>query len=240
MPNGDNTFSLEELDQLLNEEDEQATPPATGNTAGSASQPVSDDIEKTQAFSRRLRERTEKAVADERESISKSLGYESYDAMMKSREEKMLKDNGLNPEDVMPAVEKLVQERLNNDPRMKELEKYREREVQEFAKRELEELSRLTDGEITSMDKVPADVIARWRETGSLKKAYIELHGEDLVIKARNAAARGTTQHLQSAGDVGRAPEKKGRPLTEEEKAVWRFFNRGITDEELNKKFVED
>lgn len=239
--NGANDFTLEELNRLFEEEDEQATPPAQNNeTVGSATQPLGDEIEKTQAFSRRLRERTDKAVSEERENIAKTMGFASYDEMVKSREKKMLEDNGLNPEDVSPVVEKIVEERLNNDPRMKELEKYKQREVQEFAKRELEELRKLTDGEITSMEQVPADVVARWRETGSLKKAYIELHGEDLVIKARNAAARGDTSHLRSNGEVGTPPPSKKRPLTAEEKQVWRFFHPGITDKELNEKTMED
>ena len=43
---------------------------------------------------------------------------------------------------------------------------------------------------------------------------------------------------MQTPG--GNAPENsKQRPLTAKEKDVWRFFNPGISEEELNKKFVD-
>lgn len=239
--NDDLDYSLEELDALFADDDssqEDTSPANDEGTAHSASQQVEKDVEKTQAFAHRLREKTDKAVAEERERIAKDMGYESYEAMQKRKEAKLLEDSGLNPDDVSPVVEKLVEERLKNDPRLKELEGYRERQMQEFAKKELNELNKLTGGDITSLDQVPQDVLDDWKKTGSLKKSYIALHGEELIVKARTNATKSTTSHLQSGGGTPPPPATE-RPLTADEKAAWRVFYPGISEEELNKKTVK-
>lgn len=242
MPGKDDLdYSLEELDALFADDDssQKDTSPANDEgTAHPAPQPVEKDVEKTQAFAHRLREKTDKAVAEERERIAKDMGYESYEAMLKKKEAKLLEDNGLNPDDVSPVVEKLVEERLKNDPRLKELEGYRERQMQEFAKKELDELNALTNGEITDLSQIPQDVLDDWKKSGSLKKSYIALRGEELIMKARKGANKSTTSHLQSGGGTPPPPSTE-RPLTAEERAVWRVFNPGISEEELNKKTMK-
>lgn len=242
MPNetGAKSFSYEELDKLFSTEDTQESPTADTETQlTTETQPESEiNVETTKAFAKRLSEKTEQVRNEERESIAKSLGYESYEVMMKKREMKAIEDKGFDPEEISPLVEELVQNRLNNDPRMKELEKLRAQQVEEFGKKELAEITKLTDGEITSLEQLPSEVLELWKKKGSLKSAYIELEGEKLIMKARSAQSKGSTSHLANPSGVVTPPSNM-RPLTAEEKQIWKFFNPSITDEELNKKTVK-
>lgn len=237
---GAKSFSYEELDKLFSTEDTQESPTADTETQlTTETQPESEtNVETTKAFAKRLSEKTEQVRNEERESIAKSLGYESYEDMMKKREAKTIEDKGFDPEEISPLVEELVQNRLNNDPRMKELEKLRAQQVEEFGKKELAEITKLTDGEITSLEQLPSEVLELWKKKGSLKSAYIELEGEKLIMKARSAQSKGSTSHLANPSGVVTPPSNM-RPLTAEEKEIWKFFNPSITDEELNKKTVK-
>lgn len=245
MSKGANEFSMEELEELFKGEG-QETPPAEGNKNPPETPPNEptktetnvEDVTKTQAFARRLKEEKEKALKEARQEIAASLGYASYEELQKSKEKKMLEEQGLDPEQVSPIVEKLVEERLSKDPRMQELEELRKAKVNEFASKELKEINDLVGTNYTSVNDIPKDVIEDWRKTGSLKKSYIALHGEELILKAKSAASKGTTSHLQTPGGSPGVPTNR-RPLNEEERAVWRLFNPNITDEELNKKFKE-
>lgn len=243
--NGANGFTAEELDELFRDEFEQTTPSADENNSqedeGTDAGNNSDDsseVDTTKAFAKRLRESTDKARREERELIAKSLGYESYDDMLKKRERKIVEDSGLDPEDVTPIVEKIVQQRLENDPRMLELEELKNQQLREFAKNELAEITKLTNGEITSLAQLPREVIELWKKKGSLKSAYMELEGEKLITKIRGEHSKGSTSHLQnpSGSNPGKVTQ---RHLTEEEKSVWRLFNPNMSEEELNKKLID-
>lgn len=242
MPNGNEganvEFSTEELEALFGKTTQQETPPATPNEQTPPAGQQSDkheDVTTTKAFAQRLKESTQKAVAEERERIAASLGYTSYAEMEKAKENKLLEDKGLDPEQVSPIVDEIVKRKLENDPRIKELEQFKQKQVEEFAQRELNDISTLTGVKYTSLDQLPKDVIEDWRKTGSLKKSYINLHGEELILKAQHAAQRGDTSHLQNPANTAPTPTDM-RPLTDREKSIWKLFNRGITDEELNQK----
>ena len=247
MPNDEGAnveFTYEELEALFNESQQQETPPATevnkpqGEGAENNEQKETDPTT-TQTFAKRLKERTDKAVAEERENIAKSFGYTSYQEMQKAREQKMFEDKGLDPEQVSPLVDELVKKKLEEDPRMKELEAFKKQQVQEFAKKELSEISKLTGTKYDSLEQLPKDVVEDWKRTGSLKKSYISLHGEELITKARAAAQRGDTSHLQDAGGSAPAPTAS-RPMTDKEKQIYRMFNPTITEDELNKKTIKE
>lgn len=231
-------LSLEEMESIFS--GNGATPTPNDEQSPKTEEPKKEEVTPenvttTQAFARRLKEKTEEAIGTERERIAKSMGYESYEAMLKSQEDKMLRDKGFDPETAKPAIEELVETRIKNDPRLKELEAYKAQQVEEFGKRELAEITKLTGGEITSLEQMPQDVIALWKTTGSLKAAYLQLHGEELITKARAQQLKGSTDHLRNPGGSP-APQAATRPLTEEEKRVYRIFNPGISDEELAKK----
>lgn len=243
---GADDFTEEELRELFADESQQETPPANDKETNSTESQSDNkpeekkevEIDTTKAFAKRLKESTEKARNEERESIAKSLGYESYDAMISERQKKLLEEKGLDPEEVSPIVDKLVKEKLDNDPRMQELAELRKKQIAEFGKKELSELTQLTGGEIKRLEDVPKDVIELWKTKGSLKAAYIELHGEELIIKARSEQNKGSTGHLNMP--TGSSPNNTAyRPLTKEERDNYKFFNPGMTDEELDKITVK-
>lgn len=236
-------LSLEDLNTLFNDDGTQETPPADETNVPETSPNDSNDTdngndtvnkEETKAFAKRL----SKKINDEREAIAKTMGFNSYDDMIKSRELKLMEDKGLDPEQVSPVLDELVQQRLNNDPRMKELEMLRRKQIEEFGKQELAEITKLTGGEITSLTQLPREVIDLWKSKGSLKSAYIELKGEELINKIRSEQSRGSTNHLASPGGTVDTTVNK-RHLTTEEKQIWKLFNPTVTDEELNKKTID-
>ena len=245
--NGANEFTLEELEELFNGETQQETPPAeettepqtdvqTGNEED-AKAPETNNVEQTKAFAKRLRESTEKARNEEREAIAKNFGYASYEAMMQERQQQLIKDKGLDPEDVSPIVEELVKQRINDDPRMKELESFRKQNIAQYAQSELKQISELTGGQITRLDQLPKSVIDAWRQKGSLISAYMELEGVNLVNRIRSEQSKGTTNHMATPG-ANTPPPSNTRPLNDDEKRMWRLFNPNITEEELSKKTV--
>ena len=229
-------FTAEELEEIFGgqAEDKSSTSTNEGEKQETPAQEESskEDAEtkrkeETRAFSKRLNE--------EREKIAKTMGFESYEQMMKSNEDKLIADKGFNPEEVAPLVNELVEKRLQNDPRLKELEGYRKQQAKEFGERELGEVSKLTGGEISRLEQLPRDTIEEWKRTGSLKKAFLTTHGEEYITKARATSSKGTTSHLHSPAGIPPIADDS-RPLTSEEKAVWRQFFPGISEEELNKK----
>lgn len=240
---GANEFSIEELEELFNDDTSQTTPAAETNTDAQDGNNGTDDdksknVETTKAFATRLKESTEKARREERDAIAKQLGYDSYEDMQIKRTKEQIENKGLDPDEVTPIVEELVKERLESDPRMQELEGYRKQQKVDFAKRELAEITRLTNGEITSLAQLPKAVIERWAQNGSLKSAFLELEGENLLNRVRNEQNKGSTSHMQFSGS-GASNTGNKRPLTEQEKHMWRYFNPGISEEELNKKLVD-
>lgn len=237
--NGVNEFTMEELDSLFNSEFEQETPPATNGTESQNSDnntetKTESNVDTTKAFAKRLKESTDKVRLEEREAIAKSLGYESYEALQKSRETKILEDKGLDPNEVSPAIEEIIKKRLDEDPRMKELAEFKKKQVEEFGKKELAEISKLTNGEITSLAQLPKEVIDAWKTKGSLKAAFMEIEGEKLINKIRSEQSKGSTNHLQNLTGTT-PPQSNKRPLTDAEKKTYKFFNPNMSDEELNK-----
>ena len=244
--NGANEFTIEELERLFNDEPEQETPPANEEENDAQKEDVSNDdasksdnnIETTKAFAKRLKESTDKVRLEERDAIAKTLGYGSYDELIKNQENKALKDKGLDPDEVSPIIEELVKKRIDADPRMQELAELKKQQIEEFGRKELAEITKLTNGEITSLTQLPKEVISRWKEKGSLKAAYLELEGEKLITKMRSEQSKGSTEHLKSPSGSETTPSNK-RHLSNEEKQTWLFFNPGTSKEDLDKILVD-
>lgn len=243
---GANEFTIEELEALFNDDVQTTTPASTettdpqdnnDNVTTDENTAKSNDVGTTKAFANRLKESTEKARKEERESIAKSFGYNSYDEMIKARERQAYESKGLDPDEVSPIVEQLVKERLESDPRMQELASFRRQQVAAFGKRELAEISELTGGKVTSINQLPKRVLELWQEEGSLVDAYLKVEGKKLITQMRSEHSRGTTDHL--SGTNGSSPTNNTqRHLNNKEKEIWKYFNPGISDEELNKKMV--
>lgn len=238
---GANEFTIKDIEAYLNGEGaETLTAEGEDTQQTESTEGTKPDVTETQAFAHRLKEATDKARAKEREDIAKQLGFESYEALQKSREKKTYEDKGLDPDEVAPVVEEIVKQRLESDPRMQELEGYRQKQAQEWAKKELTELKTLTGGKITKLDDVPKDVLELWKSKGSLKGAYLELHGEELIREMQKGVARGqsgsSTSHLSSPrGSTSPQKEENVRPFTEQEKKIYKIFNPDVTDEQLSK-----
>lgn len=224
-----------DLDSLFADDSQQEPSPVEEETAPTAD----SNIDNTKAFAKRLRESTDKARAEERESIAKAMGYGSYEELIKSRERKVIEDKGLDPDDVAPIVEQLVKERIDKDPRMQELEELRQMRVQEFGKKELAEVTKLSGGEITSLNQLSPEVISAWKQKGSLKAAYLEVEGEKRIMRMMSDQSRGTTTHLTANGGSAAVPTGE-RNLTADEKKMYKFFNPSMTDDQLNKITVKE
>ena len=114
------------------------------------------------------------------------------------------------------------------------------RENLKSGEKEVKQLNSLTDGKIKALSDVPQDVVKLSEKTGSLKSAYLQLHGEELIaqmkLKQSSQESKGTTNHLAQVKD-GVSATGKTRPLTPEERKAYKMINRNITDEELDKKF---
>lgn len=224
-----------DLDSLFADDSQQEPSPVEEEAAPTAD----SNIDNTKAFAKRLRESTDKARAEERESIAKAMGYGSYEELIKSRERKVIEDKGLDPDDVAPIVEQLVKERIDKDPRMQELEELRQMRVQEFGKKELAEVTKLSGGEITSLNQLSPEVISAWKQKGSLKAAYLEVEGEKRIMRMMSDQSRGTTTHLTANGGSAAVPTGE-RNLTADEKKMYKFFNPSMTDDQLNKITVKE
>lgn len=236
-----NELTVEDIEKFLSGEGDatSASSDETSNPAESGDNSGKSDVTNTQAFAHRLKEATAKARNEERENVAKELGFASYDEMRKAKEHNLIREKGFDPDEVSPLVDEIVQKRLADDPRMKELDALREQQMQSWAQKEITELTNLTDGRVKSLDDVPKPVIERWKQTGSLKKAYMELEGENLIkymqTKYRGEGSKGTTAHMNSpAGSPKPVSETAKRPLTDHEKDVYRIFNPDISDDELN------
>lgn len=239
-----NEFTAAELEELFSDESQsessqtkQTTEPQKEGTSTEPKKEEAGEVDKTKAFAKRLKESTDKARQEERDAIAKSLGYESYEDLQKNREKKIIEEKGLDPEQASEAINEIVKKRLDDDPRMKELDELKKQRVKEFGEKELAEISKLTNGEITKFSQLSKEVIDLWTKKGSLKSAYMELEGEKLINKIRGEQSKGSTSHL--ANPSGTGGEQTKRSLTDQEKAIWKRFNPRMTEEELSKITVD-
>ena len=188
----------------------------------------------TKAVSQRINEVRAKTQRETQEQVAKDLGYESYDEMLKAKEKRMLREAGLDEDEVSDVVDKLLEQRLADDPRLKKLKEYEERDKAIFVKKQLSEVNRLSGQTYTSVDQLPPEVLEVWQKTGDLKQAYLATKGEELLNRNNERFSNGSLEHLANGGGSGGGT--KVRRLTDEEKNIWRSINPDITEEELNKK----
>lgn len=196
-----------------------------------------DEKPTTEAVSKRINEVRKKTELETQDKIAKELGFESYADLQKSKEKQLIKDAGLDEEDVSAVVDKLVEKRLASDPRFKKLEEYEEIEKRQFVDSQLKEINKLTGNNFTSVEDLPQDTLKMWEKTGNLKQAYLATRGEELLLKNESIKQNGTLAHL--ANHSGNGTHTKSRPLSEEEKAIWRSVMPDITEEELSKKTTD-
>ena len=244
--NGVKDSALLDLEALLNEEDDE-TPPSQTENATPATSPVAPESKaqetkepekesETQAFARRLRESTEKARREEREAIAKQLGKSSYEELLRERESKEFEAKGLDPEAAKEVFDKMYEERIQADPRFKELDEYRAAKAKEWGENQMKELSKLTGGKITKIDQLDEATLAREQKEGSFVSAYMALHGAELIEEMRlNGIAKqqqNTTSHL--ANPASTQPDVKFRDPSPAEKSILAQFAQYSPEMEKN------
>ena len=193
-----------------------------------------DKNEMTKAMSNRINEVRHKTEVETQNKIAKDLGYESYDAMIKAQEKKELQDAGYDDADAEATINKIIEKRLANDPRLKRLEEYENRDKEKFVQGQLNEINKLTGSNFTDISQLPEDTLKMWEKTGNLKQAYLATKGEELLSKSSSYVQKGSTAHMASANNGNIST--KTRALTEEEKSIYRgVLGDYITEDELSK-----
>lgn len=228
----DETVNID-VDALF--KDEADTDTETNDTSTQTDKPVDNEgIDTTKAMSERINTVRHKTEVETQDKIAKELGYENYADLRKSQEQKLFRDAGLDDKDATDLVNKLVEQRLANDPRLKKLEEIEAKEKTAFVNSQLNEINKLPGVNFTSIDKLPDDTLRLFEKTGNLKQAYLATHGEELIFKNQT---KGSTDHLANGSFEGTG--RKTRALNDNEKMIWRMVNSNITDEELSKKTVD-
>jgi len=227
-------YTLEELENLFGKADseksptqnDEKTPPAQGGDDDK-----SKSVETTKAFSTRLKEKTEEAITGERERIAKTKGFDSYEAMMKADEKKLLEEKGID-ENGISAIEEIVKKRIESDPRIKKLSEIESIQKEAFKQRQIEELKKEVGDVDTS--RLPKEVLDLWEKGLTLTQAYFAALGSKAIVKNPQSV----TSHLSSPnGGMG---SNKKRVMTLGEKESYKFFNPEVSDEDINKILVED
>ena len=148
-----------------------------------------------------------------------------------------LRDAGLDTDDkeLMAVIDKIVEERLSNDPRIKKVDDYEARQKQKFVDAQLEQINTFAGSNYTSIDQLPKDTLAMWEKTGNLKQAYLATHGEELLTKKSSSHNKGSLTHLADNGSSNSG--KKARYLTDEEKDIYRsVLGDYVNEDDLAKK----
>ena len=193
-----------------------------------------DDKIVTQAVSKRINEVRTKTEHETQERIAKDLGFSSYADMLKANESKLIKDHGLDEQDTEELINKLVEKRLANDPRLQRLAAYEDADKAKFVDTQLKAINKLTGENFTKIEDLPEDTLKMWEKTGDLKAAYLATQGESLLVKSRAEKQNGSTAHLAS-GQTGNTGTKM-RGLTPEEKEIYKsVLGEYTSDEELSK-----
>lgn len=222
--------SLEELQKLLDGDTGTATPPSTEVATQGEQTPQPQEpnpqVDQTKAFAKRLAEEKEKIRKEEREAAAKEAGYDSYDAMIKHRANQTVEEAGLDPEAFQGVFNKLYEEKIKEDPRMRELEEYRNAKAMEWANNGLKEITELTNGKITKLDQLEPEIFQSVKQGQSLADAYLSLHGREVVEQLRHsqqaAKSEGSTSHL--GGSSSTPTPTTTRSLTPEEAKIMAQF----------------
>ena len=223
-------FSIEDLFKDPGEE----TPQKEEKPTQKEEKSTQEASEMTKAMSNRINEVRAKTEKETRDAMAKELGYDSYADLQKANERQVLKEAGLDDEDIEPIVQRLVDKRFAEDPRMKRLEELEAKEKANFVKDQLKEINKFAGTNYKDIKDLPAEVLSMWEKTGNLKQAFLATQGETLITKSLAGNHNGSLSHLANPGSTGTG--SKERPLTQSEKDMWRMVIPDITDEELNKK----
>lgn len=160
----------------------------------------------------------EKARQEALDTAAKEDGYENYEAKKKALEKQEIEKAGFKDTDFEAMFNKMYERRAADDPRLKRLEYFEQKEREANMKAWLGEINSKTGQNFVSPDQLPPDVIELHSKGVPLDKAYIALHGVDIIQKSADKLANGTTTHLQSGSTNS---QQRVRSVTKEEAATY-------------------
>lgn len=219
----DNLF--DDIDALpdVNDEVEESTPPVE--------QP--EQVDATKAFSKRLKEETIKIREEERANLAKTLGYETYDDMVKHQQDNKLLQDGYDPETIRPILNDLLKTTPEYQEAMQYKKEKEELEKELFASDSIKMLNSTFGTTFTSINDLDKDTIDLWNKGIPLDRAYAASNYKTLT--------KPTPQPKQQTGKEHMQPVEKGatksdvRVATEDDIRRFRIFNPSATVEEINK-----
>lgn len=182
-----------------------------------------------------VKRETEKEV---QEKIAKENGFDSYTAMKQAKEAKLLSDKGFNKDDVEAVIKPMVEQRIADDARFKELEDFKRAQQEIYINQQLSSINKTTGQQLKITD-LPKETISLWEKGIDLEQAYYATHGKTLLTKGISHAQNGSLTHL---GNSSANTNVKTRSYTQEEKNMYAsIMNMGgftVSDKELAEKTV--
>lgn len=221
----------EEINNLFDEPSEESTPPVEEKDSS---------VDTTKAFSKRLKEETEKFKSEEtskirneeRQRIAESFGYESWDEFVKTQTDNSMLNKGFDPEEVRPLFESFKK----NDPEYQEAMKYKkekeELEQKVWAQTCLNDLNSKFGTTFTDINDLDKGTIDMFNQGIPLDKAYAANNYTKLTRKPEIKPQQTGKEHMTKPdSSAASAPEK----LSEAEMKVFRMFNPDATEEDILK-----
>lgn len=210
-----NMADNEELSQNIEEQESSntATEPEVTETDNSVSTtPVEkEDVSKTQAFAKRLKEEKAKVEQEARDNLAVEMGYENYHDMMEQQRNKKIVDHlGLDPDKVKPLLKELLQD----DPEYQDALKFKkERETLDkkiWVDNSLKELNDTFSLNIKKLDDLDAETIEMWNNGIDLKKAYAANNYTTIekIAQSKVKTSNGKEHLKQASGSTTAAPIK--------------------------------
>lgn len=236
MLQNDETLKIDLDDLFKDPEEELEEAQETDSSNEEKDEEPKDNMNMTKNMSKRINEVRANTEKETKDAMAKELGYKDYEDFSKAREKEILHEAGLDEDEIEKVVQKLLDKRIAEDPRMKKLEEFEAKEKSNFVKEQLKEINKLTGSSYKSIEELPQDVLNLWEKIGNLKQAYLAIQGESFVTRSVANQQNGSLTHLANPGSSSSGT--KVRSLTEDEKAIYRLVDPDLTDEELSKKTI--
>lgn len=213
-----------DVDELFNDTDDEETDTSSA-----------EEKETTEGVAKRINEVRRKTENDTKNSVAKEFGFDNYEEFLKAKDKQAMEKAGLEDEEQQALIEKLVEEKIARDPRIKRLEEIEAKDKENFVKTQLSEINKMGFN-YKEVSQLPQETLDMWEKIGDLKKAFIATNYDEIQTKKTNAN-QSSLSHL--AAPTG-ANKTKTRALTDEEKGIYRMVFPEISDDELNKKTITE
>lgn len=229
------------IESLTKHNDAVVTEPAPNDTPSDTTQTSSQtgtetiEVSETKRFSERLN----KKIAEERENIAKSFGYDNWNTFNTAMKDKKITENGYDPD----TINKLFNDLKQQDPDYQEALRFKkekeELEKQLWAKDELNKLNNKFGTSFKSVDELSEDVVKAWNSGLELQRAYAAFNFDAIAENAKKsvlATGNGGKEHMKAApsGSVTVTPSKQIDSAT----LYWmKQINPNMSDDDIKKYF---